>query len=602
MIPPLFTHFRRLAAAAAIMLAATACASSDSSSTAPKTGTLQLNISGLPSSTNATVTVSSGGISQTVTSTQTLTLPPATYTIAATGINLSTGRVVPNINPATVTITAGQTSTVAVTYAPAGLGTVAGIISTSRTLSRDTVYRITGDVQITNGATLTIPAGTRLFGDTINVQTAIYVTRGAKVQIGPATGECSADSVVVMTSGWPAGRRQPGDWGGITLIGNATANLNGPSLIEATPGVSIVYSGGTDDNDNSGRVRCMRSEYAGYAFGGGVELNAVTFYAVGRGTQVEYVQAHAGLDDQFQWQGGSVDGRYLISSEGGDDDFDTTEGWRGRVQFAIAYSTTRLTPRFSADNTSSFVIEQDGCSDVSCKGGASGAPMHQSQPYTMGAFVNLTSVHFGNTPRSSVPTPQGDYAMRFSTGAGGLVANSIMSGWAGGLLVVRDSTTWNQRFVVQDSLNFINIVAGQIGGGSTGIPLGTGATSLFPLVLINGAGSNQRPEVASYNWTTEGLTLLPTTATNATIFASAGVHTTAGAAPDFSLASGAGNATTVGSGTGGTGRALPAAAAALLNNYPGWAPAGPMPQTAYVGAAAPGGRKWWEGWTNWALN
>jgi hypothetical protein len=602
MIPPLVRHLVRFVAAAATLTVAAACASTDSSSTSPTTGTLQINVSGLPSGTNATVTVTSGSTTQNVTATQTLTLPPGSYTIGATSLNVATGRVVPNINPATVTITAGQTTTVAVTYAPAGLGTVAGIIGTSRTLSRDTVYRITGDVQITNGATLTIPAGTRLFGDTINVQTAIYVTRGARVLIGPATGDCSADSVVVMTSGWPAGRRQPGDWGGLTIVGNATANLNGPNLIEATPGVSITYTGGTNDADNSGRVRCLRSEFAGYAFGGGVELNAVTFYAVGRGTQVEYVQAHAGLDDQFQWQGGTVDARYLISSEGGDDDFDTTEGWRGRVQFAIAYSTTRLTPRFSADNTSSFAIEQDGCSDPSCRGGASGAPMHQSQPYTMGTFVNLTSVHFGTTPRSSVPTPGGDFAMRISTGTGGLVANSIFSGWAGGLLVVRDSTTWNQRFVVQDSLNFINIVAGQIGGGATAIPLGTGATSLFPLVLINGSNSSQQPAVAAYNWTPEGLTALATTATNATIFTAAGTHTAAGSAPDFTLAAGAGSAGTLGSGTGGTGRPLPAAAAALLNNYPAWAPAGAMPQTSYVGAAAPGGRKWWEGWTNWALN
>ncbi len=51
-----------------------------------------------------------------------------------------------------------------------------------------------------------------------------------------------------------------------------------------------------------------------------------------------------GLDDSFEWWGGAVDGRYLVSYESGDDHFDWTEGYQGRNQFLIAFQSTRLTP------------------------------------------------------------------------------------------------------------------------------------------------------------------------------------------------------------------------------------------------------------------
>ena len=62
---------------------------------------------------------------------------------------------------------------------------------------------------------------------------------------------------------------------------------------------------------------------------------------------VEFVQTVAGLDD-FEWSGGAVDGRYLVSYEAGDDHFDWTEGYRGRNQFLIAFQSTRLDPAAGA--------------------------------------------------------------------------------------------------------------------------------------------------------------------------------------------------------------------------------------------------------------
>ena len=55
-------------------------------------------------------------------------------------------------------------------------------------------------------------------------------------------------------------------------------------------------------------------------------------------------QTMAGLDDSFEFWGGAVDGRYLVSYESGDDHFDWTEGYRGRNQFLIAFQNTAAHP------------------------------------------------------------------------------------------------------------------------------------------------------------------------------------------------------------------------------------------------------------------
>ncbi len=104
----------------------------------------------------------------------------------------------------------------------------------------------------------------------------------------------------------------------------------------------------------------------------------------GSGTTLEYVQTLAGLDDSFEWWGGAVDGRYLVSYESGDDHFDWTEGYRGRNQFLIALpeapgSTRRRAPACSRPIREGF--EADGCNGTGCDLG-----LRQPQPL-LGAGV-----------------------------------------------------------------------------------------------------------------------------------------------------------------------------------------------------------------------
>src|SRR5690606_21491690 len=177
---------------------------------------------------------------------------------------------------------------------------------------------------------------------------SLFVLRGARIV---ANG--TADNPIVFTSERPVGQRRPGDWGGLIVVGNGIINRSGTVIVEGTATDDVInpavpYSGGTDNTDNSGTLRYVRVEYAGYAPAQDAELNSFTFAAVGSGTTMEYLQAHNGLDDAFEWFGGAVDGRYLVSYETGDDHFDMSEGYSGRLQYLIAYQSKLLDPRPNA--------------------------------------------------------------------------------------------------------------------------------------------------------------------------------------------------------------------------------------------------------------
>jgi hypothetical protein len=65
------------------------------------------------------------------------------------------------------------------------------------------------------------------------------------------------------------------------------------------------------------------------------ELNALSMAGVGRGTIVDYVQAHRGFDDGIEIFGGTVNVRHAVISDVRDDGFDTDLGWQGFAQYGL---------------------------------------------------------------------------------------------------------------------------------------------------------------------------------------------------------------------------------------------------------------------------
>jgi hypothetical protein len=245
----------------------------------------------------------------------------------------------------------------------------------------------------------------------------------------------------VFTSSRPAGQRQPGDWGGIIMIGNGIINKTGNITIEGTGNgannPAQVYSGGADNTDNSGILRYVRVEFAGYATATNQELNSFTFAAIGSGTRMEYLQSLAGLDDSFEWFGGAVDGKYLVSYEAGDDHFDISEGYVGRLQYLIAMQTRIIPPRAAAGSPSSDpqAIENDGCDGAGCASG------QNSTPLTVPVVANFTLYGTGTTNGVTLPA-SGGRGMMLRRGTGGFYVNGVVARFPAAAISFCDTTTF----------------------------------------------------------------------------------------------------------------------------------------------------------------
>lgn len=246
-----------------------------------------------------------------------------------------------------------------------GNGDQGFVFNGEQTLKKGT-YTLKGWVYIADGATLTIEPGTIIKGDK-QTKAALIVERGGKL-----FAKGSAKEPIVFTSEEAAGSRKPGDWGGLIICGKARNN-QGEMQIEGGP---RTKHGGENDADNSGVVSYVRIEFAGYPFAADKEINGLTLGSVGSGTQIDHVQVSYCNDDSFEWFGGTVNCNHLVAFRGWDDEFDTDNGFSGKVQYCLSVRDPRL-----ADTSRSNGFESDNCAD-----GAS------VTPYTTATFSNVTFI------------------------------------------------------------------------------------------------------------------------------------------------------------------------------------------------------------------
>ena len=213
-----------------------------------------------------------------------------------------------------------------------------GELTTNKTLEANKVYALSGDYIVKTGATLTIQEGVKIVAMTDDESVDyILVQQGAKIE---AVG--TKENPIIMTSD----KKESGAWGGLHICGKAHTNAeNG----EGTSEIGNAAYGGSADNDNSGTLKYIRLENTGYALDSEHEANGISFYGVGNGTTVEYVQAYNGSDDGFEFFGGSVDVKHMVVTNCSDDSFDWTEGWNGRGQFLVAYQEAKETLGFDCD-------------------------------------------------------------------------------------------------------------------------------------------------------------------------------------------------------------------------------------------------------------
>jgi len=314
-------------------------------------------------------------------------------------------------------------------------GDIRGIITSDQHWTKDKTYRLRGYVYVTNGATITIDPGTKIVSNKDSAG-VLVIYRGAKIM-----AEGTSSEPVVFTSNET--NPQPGDLGGIVLVGQARGNGN-HSVLEGGVDPQFSVFGGTNDADNSGVLKYVRIEYAGKAVNPGDEINGLSLYGVGSGTTIDYVEIIRGLDDAFEFFGGTVNCKHLIAYNCADDDYDMDDGYRGKIQYAISIKDPSFTDNKGTTGDISNNFEVDNVNP-------SNGFLWTRSPVTFPVLSNFTAVGPNNASGTS---PDYGYGMRWRRGAKFILANSIViGGQRAGLDIDDDSTA---SYYKNDTSRFYN--------------------------------------------------------------------------------------------------------------------------------------------------
>lgn len=307
--------------------------------------------------------------------------------------------------------------------------TVKGTITSNTTWDAKNKYLIEGFVYVESGTTLTIEPGTIIKGDKAT-KASLIVKPGARI-----IAEGTNQKPIIFTSNQPKGSRNYGDWGGIILLGKAKVNKS-PATIE---GENISTFGGSDDNDNSGILKYVRIEFAGVAFETDKEINGLTLGGVGKGTTIDYVQISYSGDDGFEWFGGNVNAKHLISYKNLDDDFDTDWGYSGLVQYGYIYRDPLVADQCTCSDSNGFESDND----------AAGS---EATPQTNCKFANVSIFMAEGTPDAKFRS-----AFRLRRNSALSIFNSVAVGaFPKGGLELGDAST--QANFISDKSDFRGLV------------------------------------------------------------------------------------------------------------------------------------------------
>lgn len=328
----------------------------------------------------------------------------------------------------------------------------------TQTLTRGVRYLLKGQVFVKDGKTLTVEAGSVIFGDKATKGTLI-VTPGGKL-----IAEGTAIQPIVFTSSQTVESRDRGDWGGIVILGKARVNQTNPAIEGINP--PVIY-GGTDDADNSGVLKYVRVEYAGIELTPNNETNCITMGSVGSGTVMEYCQISYGGDDGFELFGGTINAKYLISLGTWDDDFDIDYGYRGKIQFALSVRY----PTF-ADQSGSNIIETDN------------GPNDNVTPFlTEGVISNVTALG-PKLINSQIINANYQHAIDMRRRTALTIANSVFVGMPRGIRMNQQSVYDNYNTGTGNLLN--NIMSAPASTFAVGTGMTATATSIQNYWNANG--------------------------------------------------------------------------------------------------------------------
>jgi hypothetical protein len=337
---------------------------------------------------------------------------------------VSDGGVVTGVSLGTATITAiSQSDTtikamceLLITPSTGQVINVSGDITADTKWYAQAKYMLSGFVYVKNNAILTIEPGTIIKGVS-GTKAALMIEKGSKIM---AAG--TAEKPIVFTSDKPKGQRSYGDWGGLVICGQAPTNkhdggITGNGIAEG--GIGSTY-GGSNAADNSGVLQYVRIEFPGIGLTATAnsEINGLTLYAVGSGTTIDHIQVSYSGDDSYEWFGGTVNSKYLVAFRGWDDEWDTDNGFSGKVQFFVSLRDPAI-----ADQSTSNGFESDNDADGSTL-----------SPFTSAVFSN-GSVFGPKATTSTTINSLFGHGAQLRRGSRFSIYNTVIAGWPFGLYV-----------------------------------------------------------------------------------------------------------------------------------------------------------------------
>ena len=276
---------------------------------------------------------------------------------------------------------------------------IGGTLSEDLTLTTGTEYSLESALIVPEGITLNIESGVVVRAAT---GSDVYI---AVLQGGVINAEGTSSNPIVFTSA--TATPNPGDWGGLILLGRAPINSVVGGDATSTSEIGGLPYGGNNSNDNSGVLRYVRIEFSGGAADAASENNGFSFYAVGNGTTIEFIQAFEGADDGIEFFGGTVDASYVSVVGAQDDSVDWTEGYSGSL------TNVYIEHRQTHDKG----IEGDGFNtDI----GNNSSPIFFSAP----TITNLTINGLGSSNENE--------AVRLRAGTRAVISNVFIEGFAEG--------------------------------------------------------------------------------------------------------------------------------------------------------------------------
>ncbi|ARU58918.1 lipoprotein [Oleiphilus messinensis] len=305
-------------------------------------------------------------------------------------------------------------------------------ISSDQTWTRGEVYILDKLIYVRDGAKLTIEPGVTIQGKN---GSALIVTQHSSLH---AKG--TAEAPIVFTSAQALGKRQPGDWGGLVLLGQAPVNSGKPTIEGVAENDQSGLFGGDNPDHSCGVMEYVRIEFAGYEVYANNELNGLTLGGCGANTIIRNVQVHRALDDGIEVFGGTVDLKNIVITGAGDDGLDWDMGWQGRVQF--------------------LVVQQYADTGDNAFEGDNNKKEHNAQPRSNPTFYNVTLASSGTSGKAH-------RGILVRHGSGGYFHNMLISGFSKEAVDFRDEI---DAVLGENALDFSHNIVSQSGPSGLAFP------------------------------------------------------------------------------------------------------------------------------------